>query len=236
MFTKPSHSICTSEQGTPCVQGRIASGITPGDEQHLEDGHEPARERERQRVADDPARRTGRAPSAAASTSGNMKMRWYQHSRQGGSSITSLKKSAPERGRGRHQPAGEDEQPRRIRRALAATPAGIAGALTPAEPPAPPSSPRPRARGCGNGPCACQGGPAAPGSSPSCPPARPRCRSTPRKAPRSRARRFAARELELRAVDVDGVVHHRGVHDVPGLDLAHRARRGPRGSCRTRGR
>ena len=31
----------------------------------------------------------------SSSTSGNMKIRWYQHSTQGGSSSTSLKNSAP---------------------------------------------------------------------------------------------------------------------------------------------
>ena len=112
MFTKPSHSIWTSEQGTPFVQGRMASGMTPATSSTWKTEMPQPASDERERVAHDP-RIEGEEPH-----------RQQDHEREHGDALVPAQRAGrqlhhlaeeerPEGGGGSHEPGREDEGPGR---------------------------------------------------------------------------------------------------------------------------
>lgn len=94
ILKKPSNDICVSEQGIPCTHGWTFSGITPAISSKWN------RVISQPTATNTPAERTtpglyGNRPRARITTRGYRATRWYQHSLQMGTAMTSLKKRLP---------------------------------------------------------------------------------------------------------------------------------------------
>jgi len=92
MVTKPNQEITVSNRA-PLLARLDAFGNQAGNEQLMEHRDETASDGQRQGVADHLASKGN--SRTADQRSGNMKMRWYQHSTQVGRCITSPKNRAP---------------------------------------------------------------------------------------------------------------------------------------------